>query len=193
MVWVTMGHTHHTYEEFDESLTRPLYGYVTELKEGTVPEWTMQPRLSKSGLQFLFDLPLDDHGRELSRSELPEGVTKQSGGRGPTRYAVDRETYLDQHRERVRNAEDDRERRRYSAVQYELNMRGSGVIVSHATGDGPAVPDDIQERLDAVRDTARWDRKVDGYHVNFSKWELVYDLGPRGGIQDVRIEADLNH
>lgn len=184
-----MGHTHHTYDEFDSDLTRPLYGYVSELKDGTVPDWVKEPSLSQSALEHLFDIPYDKFDGDIPRRELPDGVSKKRG-RGPTRYTVDRETYLEQHRERVQTAD---EKRNFDLVRFELNMRGSGVIVSHATGNGPTVPDEIKDRLSEVRNTSRWDRKVDGHHINFTQWDLAYHLGPRGGIQDVHIEADLNH
>ena len=42
-----MGHTHHAYDEFDESLVRPLYGYVTDFKSGKVPNWVKKKLLTQ--------------------------------------------------------------------------------------------------------------------------------------------------
>lgn len=186
-----MGHSHHTYDEFDNDLTRPLYGHVSEFKDGTVPDWVKKPSVSQSHLELLFEIPFDKYDGDIPKRDLPNGVSKKRG-RGPTRYVIDRDTYLEQHRKRVQNQDDD-ERRRFDIVRFELNMRGSGVVVSHATGSGPTVPDKIKDRLSEIRNTSRWNRKVDGHHINFSQWDLTYRLGPRGGINSVHIEADLNH
>ncbi|WP_302083992.1 hypothetical protein [Salinibaculum rarum] len=186
-----MGHQHHTYEFFgSDRVVRPLYGYVTDLKDGDVPRWAKKPTLSRGAVIRLFDLDRDEFGTgDIPRRALPDGVSKNTGGRGPTRYTVTRDAYLEQHQDRIGTADD---KYRYDTVRFEVNMRNSGVIRSHASR-GATVPDDIQKRLSEIRDTPKWRRHVDGHHVNFTKWELAFKLGPRGGINDVHIEADLNH
>lgn len=179
-----MGHTHHSYDEFGSNLTRPLYGHVSDLKSGTVPGWAKTPTESTYATAKLLGIGTDEYGQEIPRSMLPSGVSKDSGGRGPTRYKFAPETYLELHRERLPSDDE----ARFRNVRFDV--RTSGSIFGRS---GKTVPSKVTDRLNDVTDTSRWDRKVDGYHVSFRKWELVYHLGPRGGIQDVRIEADLNH
>lgn len=179
-----MGHTHHTYGEFGDDLVRPLYGYVTKFRDGEVPMWAKKPTVSESKMADMLDLP-SKYKNGIPRGKLPKGVKKDSGGRGPTRYKVRREKFLELHRERIQTAD---RKIRYEHAEFDLEM-GTGYTPGHVQ----TVPDEIIERLNAVRGTSYWDRKVDGYHVGFSGWKLVYTIGARGGIQDVHIKADLNH
>lgn len=177
-----MGHTHHTYDEFGTGLVRPLYGYVTTLKDGNIPNWVKKASIRQSEAERLLGLGHVDG--DIPLPELPSGMIRDSGGRGPTRYKVTPSTYLDLHRDRVQEAD---ETRRFQRVELDLRLR------QKPCSRKQTVPSEIKERLSEVTDTSHWNRKVDGYHISFSKWILAFKLGPRGGIQDVHIKADLNH
>ncbi|WP_135665882.1 hypothetical protein [Halorhabdus rudnickae] len=177
-----MGHTHHSYDEFGDDLVRPLYGYVTDFKEGKVPNWVKNPSISQSEAERLLGLGRVDG--KIPRSELPSGMRRDSGGRGPTRYNVAPSTYLELHRERIQEAD---EKRRFRRVRFDLRTRQKSYSRKQT------VPSEISDRLSEIMDTSYWNRKVDGYHTSFRKWTLTYEIGRRGGVQDVHIEADLNH
>lgn len=183
-----MGGSLYAYDRFDGSLTRPLYGYITDLESGDVPRWVKTPTISQTEVIELFELDMDPTADKISRRALPDGVSRKGGGRGPTRYSVKRSLYLEQHRDRV-GAEDSRYS--FDRVAYELNFDRT----SYGPGrrGGRSVPEDVAERLDAVQSTSKWSREVDGYHVRFRNWRLQYELGPRGGIQEVRILAHVKH
>ncbi|ERJ05125.1 hypothetical protein HLRTI_002924 [Halorhabdus tiamatea SARL4B] len=177
-----MGHTHHTYDEFDSNLVRPLYGYVTEFENGTVPTWAKEVSIYQSEAEEL--LGLDHVDGNIPGSELPSGMKRDRGGQRLTRYTVKPKTYLDLHRERVQEAD---ETHRFNRVQFDLRMRQKKYSRKET------VPSKVKDRLSEVKNTTHWKRTVDGYHTNFRCWTLTYDLGPRGGIQDVHIKADMNH
>lgn len=181
-----MGGSFYSYSQFDSSLTRPLYGHVTELKSGTVPSWVKRPRISEHEVKRLWDLDLDP-GSGIPRSKRPDGVRKKSGGRGPTDYRVHRETYLEAHRERIGTADD---KGRFRTVRFDLKTSNS---TGFGSPRGKTVPSEIMDRLSAIRESPKWDQIVDGYHYSFRRWELIYRLGERGGITDVEIVANIRH
>lgn len=187
-----MGHTHHTYDEFDESLVRPLYGYVTDFKSGKVPNWVKKKRLTQeSRVADLLGIEYEDYTSELSRSELPAGVTKNTrrtpGDRSRrVEYVFTPKKWLEAHREQSSND------RVSNYVRFDLKDKKNTGTMSCRRRTDP-VPNEINERLSAVTETSYWDRKFDGYHVQFFGWELHYEIGNRGGIQSVHLKADANH
>lgn len=181
-----MGHTHHRYDEFDRdgSLIRPLYGYVTDLKAGEIPSWVRPPKCHAHETAQLLGIDRTDCTEPISPSDLPAGVTRQNANsdRHGTRYKFTPEAYIEAHREQSANDNVT------NTVRFDL-YRGRNYENKRGV---TTVPSDIEERIDAITETGYWDRKVDGYHVKSSGWELHYKLGNRGGIQDVHIVADLN-
>jgi hypothetical protein len=183
-----MGHTHHTYDEFDRdgSLTRPLYGHVTALKNGEMPSWVRPAQEhNERKVARLLGLDHDDYTEPIPKSDLPTGVSRQDArsDRHMTKYKFQPEAYLEAHRQQASN--DDLYTRR---VNFDLYRGRKYRVPRGAT----TVPEEIEDRIDAITETSHWDRKVDGYHVKPSGWELQFELGNRGGIQDVHIVADLN-
>jgi hypothetical protein len=181
-----MGHTHHTYDEFDRdgSLTRPLYGHVTDLKSGDIPAWVRPPQEHKRKTVQLLGIDHNDPTEPIPKSKLPAGVTRQNvhSDLHSITYKFTAKAYLEAHREQ--SANDDV----INTVRFDL-YRGRNYEKKRGV---TTVPSDIEERIDAIKETSYWDRKVDGYHAKSSGWELHYKLGNRGGIQDVHIVADLN-
>jgi hypothetical protein len=186
-----MGHTKRTYDRFGDDLVRPLYGYVTELKEGHVPDWVKkQVMTQETRVANLLDIEYDSYGDEISRSRLPSGVSKERsnggfGGPKRTKYVFTPEAWLKYYRER---SSFDRVSNR---VLFELRRDNN-----HGWGrtTGATLPEDISERLNAISETGRWDEY---YHhrtrEDFRQWYLRYQLGSRGGIQSVHIVADSHH
>jgi hypothetical protein len=178
-----MGGTSYRYDSFEANLTRPLYGYLGELRgDGNVPDWVKDPKVSRSELVDLFDLECSFDERLLA-SQLPDGVEKLRGGRGPTRYRIQAQVYLDAHRDRAKPSA----RSSWRYVRFDLDMEektnGFGATVNN-------FPEDVRDRLTEIRETTVWDRRFDGYHEQFRSWKLEYQLGECGGIDDVAIVAD---
>jgi hypothetical protein len=95
-----------------------------------------------------------------------------------------RETFLEQYRKQRKQSD---KRFEFEIARFQLSYGRPSY------SSGPTVPQKVKDRLNELQQTSRWKCEVDGYHVSFRQWDLAYHLGPRGGIQDVKIEADLNH
>lgn len=186
-----MGHTKRTYERFGDDLVRPLYGYVTDLKDGHVPGWVKPHTMTQeTKLAMLLDIEYDNDG-EISASRLPSGITKETGGFGGvnrTKYVFDPEAWLQHLREK--SADDFWANR----ALFDLRRDTTGRSYPNPTTGKPTLPDDIAERLAAITETPKWDEY---YHhrtrEDFRQWYLRYQFGNRGGIQSVHIVADSHH
>ena len=151
-----------------------------------MPRWAAKPAVSTSEVLDLLELPWQEYSGGVPSRKLPDGFSKDSGGRGPTRYKVRRDVYLTRRREYISRQDGDRFG---GTVEYGLTL-DSGRFTRRGAA---TVPNEIRERLDAVRETTQWDRQIDGYHEQFREWRLAYEIGSRGGIQDVQIVADTHH
>jgi hypothetical protein len=180
-----MGHSTYTWKQFDSALTRPLYGYLGDVRDGgQVPPWVEQPKVQGWKVVDLFDLDRDRHD-EIPRHALPSGVSKVGQGFGE--YNVDPQRYLDACRDRIGTANRPNQWK-WPTFELDMDDKRSGFGSTYTS-----FPEDIRGRLEAITETSMWDRRIDGYHESFHCWELEYTLGPRGGIQDVAIVANTHH
>jgi hypothetical protein len=180
-----MGHSQYKWNRFDSALTRPLYGYLGDIRDaGQVPTWVQQPKVQSWKVVDLFDLDRDRHD-EIPRRDRPDGVSKV--GRGFGEYKIDPQRYLDACRDRIGTA-DNPAQWRWPTFKLDMEDKVSGFGSTYNN-----FPSDIRERLTAIRKTSAWDRKIDGYHETFREWELAYTLGPRGGIESAAIVANTHH
>jgi len=177
------------YERFDQddNLVRPLYGYLGDIRDGKVPPWVETPTLSADAVAELFELERESYDAEIASDKLPESVSRNSRGRGLTKYKVEKQAYLDQHRSRA-NAVNDTMNSQTVRFELDTDDKESSFGTTYNS-----FPDEVRDRLAAIKATSSWDQRIDGYHQRFTGWVLEYSIGARGGIQEAKIVADIKH
>jgi len=183
-----MAATYFDYTDFDESLVRPLYGYINWLEYGNVPVWVIPPVVEKRTLRRL----LKDTEKEPAPAGgggLPEGINAVPieapvrNDRSTLEFEVEPELYF----ELMRGAADAFSD---SVVRLSLAIEDSRRN-QFQRGRQETVPEKIVTRLESVTETSCWEQKTQ--RQTFKQWVLTYNLGTtRTGlppVEGVTIEA----